>query len=97
MIKPTLLVHQPLRAEREADVMVQQIALERMLPFFFATGHHHYARYITHQKLMDKQSRLDHVINPVFSSWVLTACLKVAAQLLECLVAGGDEGHKRGS
>ena len=49
------------------------------------------------QKLMDKQSRLDHVIKPVFSSWVLTACLKVAAQLLECLVADGEDGHEKGS
>ena len=51
MIKPTLLVHQLLRAEREADFMLQQLTLERMLPYFFAAGHHHYARYITHHLL----------------------------------------------
>ena len=47
MIKPTLLLHQLLCGDREADFMT----LERMLPYFFAAGHHHYARYITHHLL----------------------------------------------
>ncbi|MEE8115221.1 MAG: hypothetical protein V3T23_12820, partial [Nitrososphaerales archaeon] len=50
-IKPTLLVHQLLRSEREADFLLQQLTLERMLPYFFVAGHHHYARYITHHLL----------------------------------------------
>ena len=34
---------------------------------------------LTTQKLMDKQSRLDEVVNPVLASWVLSACLKVVS------------------
>jgi len=51
LIKPTLLVHQLLRSEREEYFMLQQLTLERLLPYFFVAGHHHYARYITHQVL----------------------------------------------
>ena len=51
LITPTLLVHQLLRSEREGDFLLQQLTLERMLPYFFVAGHHHYARYITHHVL----------------------------------------------
>ena len=51
LLKPTLLVHQLLRSEREGDFLLQQLTLERMLPYFFVAGHHHYARYITHHIL----------------------------------------------
>ena len=54
LIKPTLLVHQLVRSEREGDVCLQQLTLERMLPYFFVAGHHHYARYIT-QHLLEMQ------------------------------------------
>ena len=33
------------RAEREADWPLHLEAVERMLPYFFAAGHHKYARY----------------------------------------------------
>lgn len=46
-VKPTLLAHQFLRAEREGDWLLQQLCLERMLPYFFSAGHIHYARFIT--------------------------------------------------
>ena len=35
LIKPTLLIHQLLRSEREGDFCLQQLTLERMLPYFF--------------------------------------------------------------
>ena len=35
-----------MRVEREGDWILQQHCLGRMLPNFFVTGHHHYARYI---------------------------------------------------
>ena len=54
LIKPTLLIHQLLRSEREGDCCLQQLTLERMLPYFFVAGHHHYARYIT-QNLLEMQ------------------------------------------
>jgi hypothetical protein len=51
LIKPTLLIHQLLRSERVGDFVLQQLTLERMLPYFFAAGHHHYARYISYHLL----------------------------------------------
>ena len=45
-IKPTLLAHQFLRAEREGNWLFQQLCIERMLPYFFSAGHIHYARYL---------------------------------------------------
>ena len=47
LIKPTILVHQFLRAEREGDWLFQQFCLEQMEPYFFSAGHYHYARYIS--------------------------------------------------
>lgn len=47
LVKPTLLAHQFLRAEREEDRLFQQLCLEQMLPYFFVAGHVHYARYIS--------------------------------------------------
>ena len=59
LIKPTLLVHQLLRSDREADFLLQQLTLERMLPYFFAADHHQYARYIT-QHLLE----MHHLLSP---------------------------------
>ena len=42
-----MLAHQFLRAEREGDCLLQQRCLQKMLPYFFEAGHHHYARYIS--------------------------------------------------
>ena len=47
LIKPTLLVHQLIRIEREGDFLLQQLTLECMDPYFFVAGHHNYARYIS--------------------------------------------------
>lgn len=47
LIKPTLLIHHLLRAEREGDFTLQLAAIEGLLPYFFASGHFHYARYLT--------------------------------------------------
>ncbi len=41
-----MLAHHFLRVEQEGDWILQQQCLERMLPYFFVAGHHHYARYI---------------------------------------------------
>ena len=46
-ILPVLLALRFLRAEREGDFLIQQECLKDMLPYFFAAGHQHYARYIT--------------------------------------------------
>lgn len=47
LIKPTLIALRFMRAEREGDLLLREHCLAEMLPYFFATGHHHYARYIT--------------------------------------------------
>ena len=47
LIVPTLIVRQFLRSEREGDWFLQQLCLQRMLPYFFAARHIHYARDIT--------------------------------------------------
>ena len=42
-----MLAHHFMRVERECDWILQQNCLERMLPYYFEVGHHHYARYIS--------------------------------------------------
>ena len=42
-----MLAHHFTRVEQEGDWILQQHCLERMLPYFFVAGHHHYARYIS--------------------------------------------------
>lgn len=49
---PTLLVHQFERAEREGDLHLKHLTLERMMKYFFVAGHAQYARYLT-QYLID--------------------------------------------
>lgn len=44
---PTLLVHQFERAEREGDIHLKQLTMERMMKYFFLAGHVQYARYLT--------------------------------------------------
>ena len=46
-IIPTMLAHQFTRSEREGDWLLQQHCLEMMIPYFFVSGHHNYARYIS--------------------------------------------------
>ena len=47
LIVPTLLVHQFERAEREGDILLKQLTIERMMKYFFLAGHVQYARYLT--------------------------------------------------
>ena len=44
---PTLLVHQFERAEREGDVDLKLLTLQRMMKYFFLAGHVHNAHYLT--------------------------------------------------
>ena len=45
LIKPVFLIMNFVRAEREADWLLHLQACKLMLPYFFAAGHVHYARY----------------------------------------------------
>ena len=45
LIKPVFLIMSFVRAEREADWLLHLQACKLMLPYFFAAGHVHYARY----------------------------------------------------
>lgn len=47
LVKPTLLALMFLRGERNGDFLLQQYCLKAMLPYFFAAGHHNYARYLS--------------------------------------------------
>ena len=47
LIRPTLIAHQFERAERDCDYLLQQHCYQQMLPYFFATGHWPYAKYVT--------------------------------------------------
>ncbi len=47
LVKPTLLALMFMRGERNGDYLLQQHCLNAMLPYFFAAGHHNYARYIS--------------------------------------------------
>ena len=46
-VKPTLLSPFFLRGERNGDFHLQQHCLKAMLPYFFAAGHHNYARNLS--------------------------------------------------
>ena len=48
LIRPTLIAHRFVRAEREGDLLLREKCLEEMLPYFFTAGHYNYARYLTH-------------------------------------------------
>ena len=48
LIKPVLLTMLYVRAEREGDWGLHLFAVSKMIPYFFAAGHHHYARYATY-------------------------------------------------
>ena len=48
LIKPVLLTMLYVRAEREGDWALHLYAVSKMIPYFFAAGHHHYARYATY-------------------------------------------------
>ena len=45
LIKPVLLMMVFVRAEREGDWPLHLWAVQEMMPYFFAAGHHNYARY----------------------------------------------------
>jgi hypothetical protein len=47
LMKPTFIVHLFIRAEREGNWLLHHHCLQRMLPYFYAAGHWHYARHIS--------------------------------------------------
>jgi hypothetical protein len=54
----TLLIHQFERAEREGDVYLKHLTMERMMKYFFLAGLVQYARYLT-QYLLEMRSLYD--------------------------------------
>ena len=48
LIKPVLIMMQFVRAEREGDWPLHLSAVSAMIPYFFASSHFNYARYIIH-------------------------------------------------
>ena len=47
LIRPTLIAHMFIRAQRHGDWLLHVHCLQNMLPYFFAAGHWHYAWHIT--------------------------------------------------
>ena len=45
LIKPVFLIMLYVRAKREGDWPMHLYAVRKMIPYFFAAGHHNYARY----------------------------------------------------
>ena len=45
LIKPCFVIMAYVRAEREGDWPLHLLAVEKMIPYFFAAGHSNYARY----------------------------------------------------
>ena len=43
LIRPTLIAHMFIRAQRDGDWLLHVHCLQNMLPYFFAAGHWHYA------------------------------------------------------
>ena len=62
---PTLLIHQFVRAEREGDINLKLLTMERMMKYFFLAGHVQYARYLTQYLLemraLDVEAKVDLV------------------------------------
>ncbi len=48
LIKPTLIAHRFIRAEREGNLLLREKCIEEMIPYFFSAGHFNYARYLSH-------------------------------------------------
>ena len=46
-ISPMLIILLYIRAEKEGEWVLHLEATKKMLPYFFAAGHHNYARYAT--------------------------------------------------
>ena len=46
-VGPMLIIFLYIRAEREGEWALYLASVEKMLPYFFASGHHNYARYAT--------------------------------------------------
>jgi hypothetical protein len=48
------------RGERNGDFLLQQHCLKAMLPYFFAAGHHNYARYLSwYVRQMEQRAKQD--------------------------------------
>ena len=51
LIKPVLIIMMYVRAEREDEWPLHLFAVKKKIPYFFAAGHVHYARYATYSML----------------------------------------------
>ena len=47
LIKPIFIIMLFVRSEREGDWLLHLQTFRKMIPYFFAAGHYHYARYAT--------------------------------------------------
>ena len=78
LIKPVLIIMSFVRAEREGDWLLHLSALEKMMPYFFSSGHINYARYglyylrsmqQLHRDVQEKFLRGEHVMRHQDGLW----------------------------
>ena len=78
LVKPVFIMMAFVRAEREGDWPLHLWAVKEMLPYLFAAGHHHYARYglyylrsmeKLHGDVLDKFLKGKHVMRHKKGLW----------------------------
>ncbi|KAG0723221.1 hypothetical protein GWK47_043072 [Chionoecetes opilio] len=78
LIKPVFIMMMFIRAEREGDWPLHLEALTLMMPYFYATGHVHYARYglfylrsmeALPTKVLDLFMKGEHVLRHILGIW----------------------------
>ena len=78
LIKPVMIAMLFVCAERESDRPLHMLAVEKMLPYFFASGHVNYARYglyylrsmqRLHPKVLKKFVQGEHVMHHQDGLW----------------------------
>ncbi len=93
---PTLLVHQFERAEREGNIHLKQVTLERMMKYFFLAGHVQYARYLTQYLLdmrtLDTEANVDLVCRHHAGYWNAVSADQFGEQTAIKMGKGGLRG-----
>ncbi len=80
---PTLLVHKFERAEREGDIHLKQLTMERMMKYFLLAGHAQYALYLTHylMEMQSSESKADIVCRHHNGYWNAVSADSLASRL----------------
>ena len=78
LLKPVFIMMLYVRAEKEGEFHLHLRAIELMMPFFFAAGHIHYARYATYyiismqaipHHILQHFTKGDHLVRHIDDIW----------------------------